>query len=100
MSTLIQTALAREAELEPVREQGWFSTNSSFSELGDEFVRAGFRESEDDTTLVDMLRRAIRAYEHAYCHEKIHVLRKIIMEMYQSDMSRKELMDFWRTIRL
>lgn len=97
---MIQTALQREAELEPVREQGWFSVCDSFAELGDDFVRAGFTESENDTVLVDTLRRAIRAYDHAYAHEKIQVLRNIVMEMYQKDMSRKELIDFWRTIRI
>lgn len=98
--SLIQTALERETELEPVREQGWFSACESFSKLGDDFVRAGFTESSDDTILVDILRRAIRAYDHAYAHEKIRVLRNIVMEMYQKDMSRTVLMDFWRTIRV
>ncbi len=96
----IQTALERETELEPVRDQGWFSACPSFAELGDDFVRAGFTESENDTVLVDMLRRAIRAYDHAYAHEKIRVLRNIVMEMYQKDMTRKELIDFWRTIHM
>jgi len=98
--TLTQTALEREAELETVREQGWFSANPSFSQLGDDFLRAGFKESTNDTELVDMLRRAMRAWEHAYCYEKINVLRNVVMELYQKDMSRKELMDFWRTIRV
>ncbi len=97
--SLMQTALEREAELEPVRQQGWFSACPSFAKLGDDFVRAGFAESENDAVFVDTLRRAIRAYEHAYAHEKIQVLRDIIMEMYQNDMSRTELIDFWRTIR-
>lgn len=98
--SMIQTALEREAELEPVREQGWFSACNSFADLGDDFVRAAFTESKDDAVLVDTLRRAIRAYDHAYAHEKIRVLRDIVMELYQKDMSRKELIDFWRTIRI
>jgi hypothetical protein len=98
--SMIQTALEREAELEPIREQGWFSASPSFIKLGDDFVRAGFTEAKDDTVLIDMLRRAIRAFEHAYAYEKISVLRNIVMETYQRDVSRTELIDFWRTVHL
>ncbi len=81
--SLTEQALAREAELEQTRHQGWFSANPAFDELGDMFVRAAF---ETDPVRHDLLKRAERAYEHSYNHEKLAKLNDLFKKLSFSQM--------------
>jgi hypothetical protein len=76
--SLTDIALAREAELEQTRHQGWFSANPAFNELGDMFVRAAF---EFKPVRHDLLKRAERAYEHSYNFEKLHKLNELYQKL-------------------
>lgn len=76
--SLTEQALTLEAELEPVRTQGWFSANPRFDELGDLFVRAAF---EHNPVNRDLLKRAERAYTHSYNHTKLQKLNDLFQKL-------------------
>ncbi len=76
--SLTDLALAREAELEHTRHDGWFSANPAFNELGDMFVRAAF---EFKPVRHDLLKRAERAYEHSYNFEKLAKLNELYQKL-------------------
>lgn len=76
--SLAEQALALEAELEPVRKQGWFSANPRFDELGDLLVRAAF---ECNPVNRDLLERAERAYTQSYNHTKLQKLNELVQKL-------------------
>jgi hypothetical protein len=76
-------ALAREAELEQTRRQGWFSANPAFDELGDMFVRAAF---ETTPVRYDLLKRAERAYEHSFNFDKLAKLNELYQKLSFTQM--------------
>lgn len=81
--TLTEQALSLEAELEPIRNQGWFSANPRFDELGDLLVRAAF---ESNPVNYGLLKRAERAYEHSYNHEKLAKLNDLFQKLSFTQM--------------
>jgi hypothetical protein len=76
--SLTDLALAREAELEQTRRDGWFSANPAFDDLGDLFVRAAF---EFNPVRHDLLKRAERAYEHSYNFDKLAKLNELYQKL-------------------